>query len=81
MANPWTTFNDLLSRGQRTIARVISTDPGTGKIAVAQIGDSMTVHVESNGSAYLDNSYVFIENGIITGQAPNIRVTPPELLS
>lgn len=78
--NPWTSFIGLLSKDKRIIAKVQSTDVITGRINVLPMGSTTQIRVESNGSEYADNSYVFIEGGIITGEAPNIRTMTTELL-
>lgn len=81
MANPWVTFESLLTRSRRTIAQVQSTDGVSGRVNVIQVGDSSPILVESNGSTYVNNTYVFIEGGIIVGQATNVRTIVTELLS
>lgn len=79
--NPWILFEKLISSKRRTIAKVSFVNPSTGKVQVLQVGDSVPVYVESNGATYANDSYVFIENGAITGQAPNVRTVVTELLS
>lgn len=81
MANPWVIFEKLLTRDRRTIAKVISTNVTTGRVLVEQVGDSTQIYVEANGNTYAADSYVFIEGGIISGQAPTLRTSVTELLS
>lgn len=79
--NPWILFEKLISSKRRTIAKVSFTNASTGRVQVLQVGDSTPIYVESNGTTYANDSYVFIENGVITGQAPNVRTVVTELLS
>lgn len=79
--NPWIEFQKLISGSRRTIGKVDSINSITGRIRVIQVGDSTPIYVESNGTTYALNSYVFIENGAITGQATNVRTVVTELLS
>lgn len=78
--NPWVSFLDLISKDKRIIAQVQSTDATTKRINVIPAGSIDQIRVESNGSDYTDLSYVFIEAGIIVGEAPNIRAIATELL-
>lgn len=78
--NPWVSFSELLLKDKRIIAQVQSTDVITGRVNVLPMGSVTQIHVESNGSEYADSSYVFVEGGIITGEAPNIRTMNTELL-
>lgn len=79
--NPWVSFLDLLSKDKRIIAKVQSTNVITGRISVIQVGGINVIYVESNGSEYVNDSYVFVEGGVIIGQAPNIRTLTTELLN
>lgn len=81
MSNPWIIFQDLIASTRRTIAKVISTSGTTGRVQVLQTGESTNIYVESNGSTYANDSYVYIEDGVIVGQAPNLRSSVTELLS
>jgi len=81
MANPWKNFYALIKGGRKSIALVISTNSDTKRVLVQEAGSSTQVYVESNGSDYADGSYVYIEGGIITGQAPELRSVVTELLS
>lgn len=78
--NPWVSFLDLLSKDKRVIAQVQSTDVITGRVFVIQVGSTNQIRVESNGSDYADDSYVFVEGGVIIGAAPNVRTVTTELL-
>lgn len=78
--NPWVSFLDLMSKDKRIIAQVQSTDATTKRINVIPVGSADQIRVESNGSDYMDLSYVFIEGGVIVGEAPNIRNIAIELL-
>ncbi len=78
--NPWVTFNELISSEKRTIAEVLGSE-ASGKIRVMQLGETVATYVESNGGSSAPGSYVFIEGGIIVGQAPEIRAIATELLS
>lgn len=79
--NPWVEFQKLISGARRTIGRVDAINSTTGRVRVIQVGDETPIYVESNGTTYALNSYVFIESGVITGQATNVRTVVTELLS
>lgn len=81
MANPWTTFQELITMSRRTIAQVISTNNTTERVFVQNVGSTDTIIVESNGSSYSDGSYVYIENNVIVGSAPSVRTSVTELIS
>lgn len=81
MANPWTSFYELIKGSKRSIAYVVSTDSNTKRVLVTEFGASNNIYVESNGSTYANGSYVFIESGVIVGQAPDLRTITTELLT
>jgi hypothetical protein len=78
--NPWVSFLNLISKDKRIIAQVQSTDAITKRINIIPVGSVNQIRVESNGSDYADLSYVFVEGGVIIGEAPNIRSVTTELL-
>lgn len=81
MANPWTIFEDLIAKDKRIICKVVSTNATTGRISVIQVGYTTAIYVESNGSSYANDSFVFVEGNVIVGQAPTIRSSYTELLT
>jgi hypothetical protein len=81
MSNPWVIFEKLITKTKRTIAQVITTNATTGRVNILQVGDDSPIYVESNGSSYANGSYVFIEGGVIVGQAPNVREITTEFLT
>jgi len=80
MANSWAMFEELMQKSRRTICKIVSTDSATKRVLVEQSGDLVRLYVESNGTTYVNGSYVFVEGGVIVGQAPTVREIVSEIL-
>lgn len=79
MANPWTSFINLLRKSPRWIGKVLSYTNGkavvTTPIGAGGGGDEVVVCATSE---YVVDDYVFIENGVIVSKAPDLRLAAQE---
>lgn len=79
--NAWKTFVQLISEDKKWIAKIISTNATTKKVTVQEVGTTGSVIIESNGTVYVADTFVYVQGTTITGQAPEISSAVKEIIS
>ncbi len=81
MANPYALFKQLLPSARKWIGVITIIDADTGRITVQVPGSAEDIIVSGGGGSYEVGDYVFIKNGVIEGDAPELATIVNEEVS